>query len=71
MHAEDLAIDDGREAEIVEDFGAVAPDRNWAVLSQALVIEAVDLGDLTRLMVAADERDAIGIADLKKITRLC
>lgn len=71
MHAEDLAIDDGREAEIVEDFGAVAPDRNWAVLSQALVIEAVDLGDLTRLMVAADERDAIGIADLKKITKLC
>ena len=33
-----------------------------AVLAQALVVEAVHLRDLPRLVVAADERDAVGVA---------
>lgn len=49
-----LAVDDGGEAEVVEDLGAVAPDGDGAVLAQALVVEAVDLRDLTALVVAPD-----------------
>ena len=39
-----------------------AVDRS-AHAPQALVVEAVDLRDLPRLVVAADERDAVRIAD--------
>mmetsp|Transcript_25081 Transcript_25081/g.45376 ORF Transcript_25081/g.45376 Transcript_25081/m.45376 type:complete len:216 (+) Transcript_25081:402-1049(+) len=60
-----LVLDDGREGEVVEDFGAVPPDVYAAELAEALVVEAVDLGDLSALVVAADEGDAIGIAYLQ------
>ena len=66
MDAEDLAVDDGAEGEVVKDVAAVAPDVCAPVLALALVVEAVDLGDLPRLMVAADEGDAIRVADLEQ-----
>lgn len=65
MNAEDFPVDDRREAEIVEDLGAVAPDGDRAVLSQALIVEAVDLCDLTGFVISSDQRDAVGIADLE------
>ena len=66
VHAEDLLVDDGRQADVVEDLRAVLPHANRAVLAQALVVEAVHLGDLTRLVVAAYERDAVRIAHLER-----
>jgi len=59
-----LAVDDGREAEVVEDLGAVAPHGDGAVLAQALVVEAVHLRDLPALVVAPDQGDAVGVANL-------
>lgn len=46
VHAEDLAVYDGREAEVVKDLCAVAPDGAGPVLAKALVVEAVHLRDL-------------------------
>ena len=66
VNAEDLAVDDGREREIVEDFRAVAPDGDGAVFAQALVVEAVDLSDLTRLVVAPNQHDAVRVADFER-----
>ena len=66
VHAEDAAVDDGAEGEVVEDLAAPAPDVGGAVLALALVVEAVDLGDLPGLVVAADERDALGVADFER-----
>lgn len=63
-----LAIDDGRQAEVVKDLGAVAPHGHRAIFAQALVIEAVDLGDLAALMVASDQGDSVRIADLQGTT---
>lgn len=54
VHAEDFAVDDGCEGEKVEDLTARLPDRGVAVLLLALLVEAVDLGNLPGLMVAAD-----------------
>ena len=65
MHGEDLVLDDGREAQVVEDLGAVPPHVDRSVLAEALVVEAVDLGDLPALVVAPDEGDAIGVAHLE------
>ena len=65
VHAEDLVVDHRRQTEVVEDLGAVAPHVHRAVLPQTLVVEAVDLRDLPRLVVAADEGNAVGITHLQ------
>ena len=59
------AGDEGAEGEVVEDFAAVAPDVCAAVFAQTLVVEPVDGGDLPRLVVPADQRYAVGVADLE------
>ena len=66
VHAEDLVVDYGRQADVVEHLGAVLPHRDRAVLAQALVVEAVDLSDLARLVVAPDERDAVRVAHFER-----
>jgi len=66
VHAEDAVLDERGEREVVKDVDAVAPHVDGAVLAQALVVEAVDLRDLARLVVAADERDAVGVAHLER-----
>ena len=65
VDAEDAVVDDGRQAQEVEDLRAVLPDVHGTVLSQALVVEAVDLRDLAALVVAADQRDALRVANLQ------
>lgn len=64
MHAEDVLVDDGGQAQVVEDLCAVSPDVDAAVLPEALVVEPVHLRDLPALVVAADQRDAFWVADL-------
>ena len=59
-----LAIDDGREGEVVEDLGAVPPHGDRAVLAEALVVEAVHLGDLPGLVVPSDQGDPVWVPDL-------
>lgn len=63
-----LAVNDGRQAEVVKDLGAVAPHGHRAIFAQALVVEAVDLGDLAALVVASDQGDSVRIADLQGTT---
>jgi hypothetical protein len=64
MDTEDLIIDDGSEGKIVEDLCTVSPHVDRTVLSQALVVKAVDLGDLPRLVVASDEGDPLWVSHL-------
>ena len=61
-----LAVDDGGEAEEVEDLGAVAPHGVAAVLPETLLVEAVHLRDLPRLVVASDQRDAVRVTHLRR-----
>ena len=65
MKTEDLVVDQGGKGEVVEEIGEVLPDICVAVLAQALVVEAVDLGDLTGLVVAAEDGDALWVANLQ------
>lgn len=64
MEAEDLAVDQGRKGEVVEQVGEVLPDIGIAVFAQALVVEAVDLCDLTRLVVTTEDRNPLRVPDL-------
>lgn len=65
VEAENLVVDEGGEREIVEEVGEVLPDVGVAVLAEALVVEAVDLGDLAGLVVSTEDGDALWIADLE------
>lgn len=66
MQTENLVVDQGGKGEVVEEVGKVFPDIGVAVLAQALVVEAVYLGDLAGLVVAAEDCDALGVSDLER-----
>jgi hypothetical protein len=66
VQTKDLVVDQGGEREVVEQIGEVLPDVGIAVLPQALVVEAVDLGDLAGLVVAAQNGDALWVSDLER-----
>lgn len=65
VQAEDLAVDQGSQGQVVEQVREILPDVGVAVLPETLVVESVDLGDLAGLVVAAQYRDALAIADLE------
>ena len=47
VQTEDLVVDQSGEREVVEEVGEVFPDIRIAVFAQALVVEAVNLGNLS------------------------
>jgi len=59
MEAEDGVVDDGSEGEVVEQLSEVHPDIGVSVLSEALIVEAVHLGDLTDFMVTSEDSQAV------------
>ena len=60
-----MVLDQGGKREVIEEVGEILPDAGIAVLSEALVVEAVDLGDLAGFVVAAEDGDALRVADLE------
>ena len=66
VQTEDAVLDHGGERQEVEEVGEALPNRAGAVLAQTLVVEAVDLRDLPRLVVAAQDHDAPRVAHLQK-----
>ena len=69
MHAEHLVVHDCAEGQVVKDLGAVAPYVDTAILAQTLIVKAVHLRDLPRFVVATDQGDAVGVANLRKRRR--
>lgn len=70
MNAEDLAFDQGANAEIVEYFGAVLPGVDVAILAHSLLVETVDGCNTASLVVASQKRDAVGVLQLKAKQKL-
>lgn len=63
-----LAINDGRQGQIVEYLSAVSPDSDWTVLAETLIVETVDLGDLSGLVVSSNQRYPVWVAHLRSKT---
>ena len=51
MEGEDLILNNGSEREVVKEVCEVFPDIRVAVFPQTLVVESINLGNLTTLMV--------------------
>lgn len=60
VHAQDSAVDDGGEGQEVEDLAARFPDAGITIFLLAFFVKAVDLGDLTGFVVAADKSYSVG-----------
>lgn len=71
MQAEDLPVDERRQRQVVEQVREELPNVRVAVLSQALVVEAVDLSDLSRFVVASQDRDSFSVPNLRGTRECC
>lgn len=47
VQTENLVVDQSGERKVIEEVGEVFPDVRIAILAQALVVEAVNLGNLS------------------------
>ena len=65
VHAENFVVYDSGKGKVVKNIRAIAPDVDATKLAKAFIIEAVDLSNLARLVVAADERDTFRVADFQ------
>ena len=65
VEAENLVIDQCREGQVVKKVGEVFPDISIAIFAQALIVEAVNLGNLAGFVIAAEDGDALGVADFE------
>lgn len=61
VDAKDFAVNNGAKDKKIEDLAAGFPDGGVAVFLLTFFVETVNLGDLARLVVAADDGDAVGI----------
>lgn len=60
-----LVVDQGGQRKIVEKVGEELPNVRIAIFSKTLIIKAINLGDLSRLMVTPKNGDPLGIANFK------
>ena len=66
VQAENFIGYDSCQRQIVEQLDEHPPNIRMAIFAQTLIIEAVNLSDLARLVVAAQNRDAVRIAHLQR-----
>ena len=65
VQTEDLVVNQGGQGQVVKEVGKELPDVGVAVFPQALVVKAVDLSDLTRLVVSTQDGDALRVSDFE------
>ena len=65
MHTEDAIVNDRSQRKVVKDVCAVSPDVHTAILPQTLVIETINLCDLSALMITSDEHDSFWVANFE------
>lgn len=63
VHTQDGPVHNGGKDKKVEYLAACLPNRGVAIFCLTFLVEPVDLGNLTRLVVPSDEYDSIGIPE--------
>jgi hypothetical protein len=65
VNAENFSFNDGSDTKIIEYFCAVLPRVGISVFSNGLIIESVDGGDLSSLMVSSEESNVSWVLQLE------
>ena len=66
VETENLIVNESCKWEVVEKICKVLPDIRITIFAKAFVIETVDLGDLARFVVSAEDRNSGGITYLQR-----
>lgn len=61
MDAKDLTFNDGSQGQVVESIVEIVPDIVIAVLFGYFIIKAIDVGDVTRLVIASQQNNCLRI----------
>lgn len=61
-----MVVNECGEGKVIKQVGEELPDVGVPVLPQAFVVEAVDLGDLSALVVASEDGDPVSVPDLER-----
>ena len=64
VQAEDVLLDDGGQGQVVEQAGELLPNFGITILTEALIVESIDLGNLLGLVVSTKDGDTVGITNL-------
>lgn len=64
MKTENVVLNNSGEGEVVKETGEVLPDMSITILAKALIVESINLCDLLTFMVATQDGDTVGIANL-------
>jgi len=65
VNAEDFTVDQRSESEVVKNLAAVLPCVGVSVFLLYLIVETIYLGDLSALVIAAQQGDLVGISGFK------
>ena len=65
VETEDLIHHDSRQRKVVEELCQQSPHIRVPVLSQAFIVEAVNLSDLPALVISSQDRDSVRVSDLQ------
>lgn len=66
VHAENPILDDRSQRQAVKHLSAVLPHIHATVLTNALVVEAINLGYLAGFVITTDEMDPARVATLER-----
>jgi hypothetical protein len=62
MNTENLTVNNSSQDEKIKNLAAGFPNRCISILLLALLVETVNLGDLTGFMIASDEGNLVGVS---------
>lgn len=65
MDTKDSIVNNGRQTEKVKNFATVSPHIDRTKFAKTLVIESIDLCDLTRFMIATYQCDPVRVPHLQ------
>jgi len=65
VEAEDLVFDNCSQRQVVEQLSEDLPHVSISVFAEALVVEAVHLGDLSAFVVASQDGDSVAVTHLQ------
>jgi len=65
MKAEDAAFNDGGQRQVIEQACEILPNIGISVLSQALIIKSIDLGDLLTLVITSQDGNSVRVSNFE------